>query len=1396
MTKAFEALHQTPCLLGGIEELSVIRQIQELQGSCPCIMTLGFPCQPLSRQGDQRGAQDARLSALPAALYAAHLLQCWMIVLENVPEARNSTEIQDLLRSYAESHGMVFIQGSLQLQQIWPCRRHRWFGVLLPVEFGHLQIRDLPALAIRPTLQDVLPPLPCWPLHEEDILRWNDYECSMYLNENITQGPRFLEDMLLLPTPLHSWGVALQACPCSCRAAPLSEERIFRQGLRGVGVRSAYPEAFARHMHPAELQLLLGIPAFAPRFAGPREALCLLGNAVSPIQVIWLFADLIDQGLDIGNGAFDSAQHVLRSYLNMLLRQRMISWPRGDFLRDPEGHSCWIQDEHGIRSILFAGGATIGSLIRAELAFHSPGTILKVSVDGIIVPDHVLLQCIHYQLEIVRKRKAKSLDRDLIIRIEYDGKEQYHQVPWASTLLQVLPWIGLSTACHCLNLRSDKTWPLDEKILQSSSFRLTEWHRAQGFAEDAQEEAPDLFTQREWLESLPADFATLVQSVADALDGHDVQSQELASIEGTGLDSVTMTIAAQAIAALTAPERQLHLWLLDPALAKDFVNADPEVARSAIGKHLSQEGIEEVLVVCAFQKHWTTIRLTWYESTLTCQIADARANDLMEDLVKLLRLFQLAVGAEQMTFGRANLLLQQADTSCGALALVHLGYLLELVTEITYLQMKEWYAALRWRSMEPFRADGTEVEDLKQWLLDFLPEKGVPADRVAHRVQEAVKCLPIDQLQKAKSSGNPWKILKGLTDRRGRVFRWVQPNELQTFIDAQANAKFGLSAQKKPTADKQAPKETTPLQSVLDAHSLQLKEGFFVDEAGTDVPQISLDGIQANARGIALANAVDVKAWLQAGKSISMDALAVLTTSVIPVDLQSCLPHSVVRYACLVLPTNEPALLTGSLLQLGDDQISKCASQGVSILACPTVTFKVHVFRDLWPVSWVDLTRRPVAQIVEHCALLQVCPGQACGANCVKWHKDLDGQTDSPLLDLWNFFWQKKEGGKEKAAEAALFTVLIRVPADMNTKLQAFSGRDGMFFEPRSSNGREASDLYRVIWLPKYSKDEAEVELRSQEMALALCRLKDKYGLRVKKDEEGALFSALFPSKMFVACQPTDVYVMEPVPIGTQKYGVQKLLKEIGWAAKPMQPKGSAAGGIAWQVAAQSPPPDSVISTKEGEIIVTWVRSLQPKRKDTDATVMSLTTRQRLQKTPSSASGTSDPWLNGDPWQSFRPTTPAVPTVMMHAGDAASSKYEAIQTQLKAQVEHEVKGHLNKASDTSLMQQRMDRMEVDLQELKHQGQQFHDWFKQSAEHQRQAANSIEDLQQTSKEQSTCLAAIAANLEASNKEVQEQQLERQSIRQSLHELCTKVQADLQAQTTRIEKMMGTKLQRRE
>ena len=1399
MTKAYGIIHDHEAICGDVGKSEVISQLHQRQGQISAIFSFGFPCQPLSRQGDKKGPKDSRSQVLPNCLWAAHLLQSWCLILENVPEAFSDDYVQGNIASFANAHDMYVNQGVLDLHDVWPSRRSRWFAVLLPKRGGKVPFRQFPKVGPTLSVQDVMEEIPCWEMKDEYELKLTDYEMSFYLDPCFTQGERNLELHQILPTALHSWGVALLPCPCGCRK-PLAQQRLRNSGLRGVLVKSRTEDKFWRHPHPNEVAFLNGFPPFARRFGTNREELCLLGNMVSPIQVIWLLAEMTSNGpFKMGQIPKVSSEEVLQGYLDMLQFQRRLVWPKGNMLH-AGSFECALTDSFGTRKITVAPGSLIEDLKAAEEAFLPMAHVIKVYAGDLEMPDHVLIQAREYRIMVREKKQKRERTCECMVKLVIGMREMYHQITIGTAIMDVVLRFVPLEMYVCFDVAKNQVVPWQSKVYVDSSFRILPTQRASGPAADTsmmEESMEEIEDPDEWMQHSGEDFRGLVKKIEVHLMEADPTPMAPRG-QGKGLDSFTITEGGKVLMSMLSTARRSTFWFLEPTLAAELMADAGEAALITTRKFLREENIDEILTMCAVNDHWIAVHFQWDAEELFVRVADAQEGVIRSDVESFIKFFQRTLEIQKLVLIRENILIQQPDHICGALALAHAAFLLGLVDNISYEEVKTWYVTLRWRTGKSFRASGS-VAEIQEWLQNFLQEKGVPKDKVNHRVNLAIKTLSLVQLQKAKESNNPWRMLKVLSDKKGQVFRWIQPDELQAVIDDKATKKFSLENQKKPKHKQAKDREQQSTQLQLDPRLLEVHSGTFVDSQGQPLKQIMLEQIQVNARGFALAVPSEIKAWLAAGKSISVDALAVVTTATLPQEVQGCLPHEIVRYAAKVKKDGSPILLTGSLVQLGDDHVHKRSFQGQhQVVITPSTTLKLHLFRDEWSWPWKDIVARPVSQIQQALDPIQICHGQACGLGCAKWHKDVDGPLESPILDVWGWFWHGKDGRKTKAHEAEVFSLLLRVPKELLMPLQSYSGRCGIYIEPRDESGRATNDIFKVIWLSKCTKDEALVQLKSLEHGIALCRMKDKFGIRVSFEKEEEIYMKIFPQRIFVACRPTDVYVLEPFPVGTQKYGVAKLLKEISWAAKPMHPRGSKQGKVAWLVAAQAPPPNSVLETSEGEIVVSWLRSLQAPRRETDDVIASMAVKKKLAVVPPTG---VDPWtIAPDPWMANHDRTggqmSSCPVVPMELGDAAATKIDEVHQDLRSKIIEEVQACLPKAMEEFANTERLDKFEVDLCELRQQGRQFEHWFKEAGEAQRRVAEQLDDLHATQQQQSSCMAAMMENLQRSNQELKDQRVERGQLCQMMESMKTSLQEEFQVQTERIEKSVFNKLPRRE
>ena len=178
-----------------------------------------------------------------------------------------------------------------------------------------------------PVLGELFPydPWPVWPQKDEQQLQWTLIELQAYRCPDFGPVNRKLNLQEPCPTALHSWGSVLYACPCGCRDQGISPSSLQRQGLRGVEVTSGLWPHAPRHVHPKELQLIMGFPPFEKTLEDCRAQLVLFGNAISPIQGLWVYAHLLKHcGLSPWGM---TPRELLVRYMNMLLDQRNLVWP-------------------------------------------------------------------------------------------------------------------------------------------------------------------------------------------------------------------------------------------------------------------------------------------------------------------------------------------------------------------------------------------------------------------------------------------------------------------------------------------------------------------------------------------------------------------------------------------------------------------------------------------------------------------------------------------------------------------------------------------------------------------------------------------------------------------------------------------------------------------------------------------------------------------------------------------------------------------------------------------------------------------------------------------------------------------------------------------------------------
>ena len=140
----------------------------------------------------------------------------------------------------------------------------------------------------------VVPTVTPWPQEQEDVLRLQAHEIEAFQVDELGSTPYLLDCQGVLPCPLHLWGSQLRPCPCMCRRAGLSLERLQKKGLFGALVRSALPafEGAVRHVHPMECAALVGYDPTIKLGDSTMLQLAGMGQIASPFHSAWIFGHI------------------------------------------------------------------------------------------------------------------------------------------------------------------------------------------------------------------------------------------------------------------------------------------------------------------------------------------------------------------------------------------------------------------------------------------------------------------------------------------------------------------------------------------------------------------------------------------------------------------------------------------------------------------------------------------------------------------------------------------------------------------------------------------------------------------------------------------------------------------------------------------------------------------------------------------------------------------------------------------------------------------------------------------------------------------------------------------------------------------------------------------------
>ena len=857
---------------------------------------------------------------------------------------------------------------------------------------------------------------------------------------------------------------------------------------------------------------------------------------------------------------------------------------------------------------------------------------------------------------------------------------------------------------------------------------------------------------------------------------------------GVGHGLSVKEIANEAESLLAEHEDSIHLipieWLAN-LVSKPRVVIGFQLAKymRTLFQQTDQPPRLLVLMICA-EDHW--FLLTFDTLTMHARSFDGLAGTALSLKHYLADTLAGIYNGNACFFPDDSLVQQGQDDFCGIIALVNLGWQLELWQNFSYEDVRKWCQSLQ--REELIRGQGaSDYATAHAWLVKLLPEKGVAEADAAERAALALKKLGTKAILGAINDDNPWRKLKAIGNNANRPFQWVTPDELQGHISFRASQKFGVDNRPKKKAPRSDAKPVPTLQINPDA--LSIPNYTFVDEKGDELKFLPLVQIKADSAGITVASIDQAQRFLQDSKHFSTEALGMLTTTEIPKPHIGNLIIEDLTWPALF--ENEPLLIRGSLVQLGDLKASLKTGPTLKNTAIKTALMR---FQDQWSASWDLFIRGPLKQLVQAFPQLQVCTSNGCGLHCLKYHPPVDEPCDLLLLDCFAWRWFTTSGSSTSAAKASSFSIMVRLPAGAVDSILLVSGREGFYPELRDDSDGKPS-RFSVIWL-KVSHADALHLMQTQQYALHLAQLHQKYGLRCLRQHEAELRKQIFPDQPFVDCEVKCLFQVGPWDYGVNKITIQDFLQNIPWKAKVLKPARGGPDGRFWLVGASEAPAGLVYPCGQSQITIAKVKDTAPSKPASNV-VASLKTMQRLHGHGQERNTSVDPWLQQDPWAAYRKAQPATAGAASSSAPSKPSKrLDEVEARLQASVQEQIQAQLETIhhgnQDEAMDDSRLSQLESNVEELRHQQGRFEQWFHTVGEQ-------IHSFQSTLQEQDQTIQNLAGTVKEQGAATETFQAHLGSLESSfktaLRDVQQAQQDAMQTQTERLE-MLFTKRARNE
>ena len=500
------------------------------------------------------------------------------------------------------------------------------------------------------------------------------------------------------------------------------------------------------------------------------------------------------------------------------------------------------------------------------------------------------------------------------------------------------------------------------------------------------------------------------------------------------------------------------------------------------------------------------------------------------------------------------------------------------------------------------------AKSITDQLTELVEQHGVHPDRSQECATQLLQTIGSSAIQQVLQSPKPWADLKAKASLH--QIRVVLASELQTMIHKRAKEGKPIGRKQNKIQATKGTKQHIQLR----ADQIMIPPAVFRQTDQVELSQLLPAQIAQGCQGVIIANIEESLPYFGLQAPLSPKGVGLLVLDFADPRLPAA--HSVIKVPAICTSTSEPVILTAALVQLGSIAVERnTPEQCLAIQEIPNSVLRVLVFRDQFSGSWSELLQSPVKKILAAAPFDEIAPAD--------------------VLEVWDRQYLTLRMRKDKPEHSEIFAFNVRLTDAVCSQILKQSGSNGLFFEPRSQDGREPHHGFQVVWMPRKTFSEARVAQTATPQHTTLVRNGDRYGLRVTPTDAEAVHSLHRPELQFLEGTDLKRYKMGPMPYGTSKQSIMTLCKKWGWSARPVGPQGQTLdrSGTMWAMQASSHPPAWVYQLAHGDILISAEDVAPPTLAKPQPVLASQKTMQSL-KQHGPAESSEDPWAHYDPWKS------------------------------------------------------------------------------------------------------------------------------------------------------------------